>query len=1416
MFLVFFLGLIIPGQLSYSQCGAGFIETNISGSVVLVKSQTGIGNYNNITGSPDGLGAQLYDNTDVLVVDLLETIQPGDQYTITWRQRPGQSLQSYMSWDESSDGVSFYEHSLSPIDTDVESYFTLVITAESPTRVIRFRNIYSRDFEIDAVTYTTSKCITDPSCGPGYSEILLSGNATSVVAQSGIVNPQYAVGEPDGLGAELDDANDVLTIKLDYLIPAGQSYNVVWKRRNGTFTTAHLYFLESSDGVSFTEHSQSGNYTTDDQIYYISSTITAEINTYYLRFRNPSGTYGDFWIDGVVFNALSCHINPPELSASGTVQYCSVPVIAAPNLQITDPANQTIDRMYVYFSDNFESGEDVLSCTDGSGITSSYDATYGILTLTGSATTSSYETVLGTVMYSNSSGTPVESTREITIAFELYNPVTGHYYKYVSNPGITWTQANIEASASDYYGQEGYLATITSQEENDFLSSQLAGASWIGANDVAVEGQWRWVTGPENGTLFWVGDAGGTEITYANWRGGEPNNSGDEDYAHIADPSLTPIGSWNDLPDAGGGGVYETQGYFIEYGGMPGDPVLSLSATVFVKVGDDEDPVTTCLVSGVQNVTNDPGDCTYTHSGTGWNATATDNCTVSSIVYQLSGVTTGTGTNLNGVVFNSGTTTVTWTATDGSGNTGQCSFDVTVTDNEDPTFTPSSDLSANTSDDDTGDCNVAIAVPAFVFDDNCPSPSLSWSMTGATIASDVNQIGTYQFNKGTTTVTYTVTDAATRSVTDEFDVVVTDDEDPAINCVANPQNRNTDTDECTYTTIGTEFNPTLFSDNCPGSTISNNLTGTSSLAGYVFSEGTTNVIWTVTDAVGHTATCNFNVVITDTQDPTITCSGAQTQTADAGVCNAAVTVTGPATGDNCGVASVINDYTGTANASGTYPVGTTTVTWTVTDIHGNTNTCTQNITVTDDEDPTITCSGAQTQTADAGVCNAAVTVTGPATGDNCGVASVINDYTGTANASGTYPVGTTTVTWTVTDIHGNTNTCTQNITVTDDEDPTITCSGAQTQTADAGVCNAAVTVTGPATGDNCGVASVINDYTGTANASGTYPVGTTTVTWTVTDIHGNTNTCTQNITVTDDEDPTITCSGAQTQTADAGVCNAAVTVTGPATGDNCGVASVINDYTGTANASGTYPVGTTTVTWTVTDIHGNTNTCTQNITVTDDEDPTITCSGAQSQTADAGVCNAAVTVTGPATGDNCGVASVINDYTGTANASGTYPVGTTTVTWTVTDIHGNTNTCTQNITVTDDEDPTITCSGAQSQTADAGVCNAAVTVTGPATGDNCGVASVINDYTGTANASGTYPVGTTTVTWTVTDIHGNTNTCTQNITVTDDEDPTITCSGAQSQTADAGVCNAAVTVTGPATGDNCGVASVINIINNNI
>ncbi|NBR88267.1 MAG: HYR domain-containing protein, partial [Proteobacteria bacterium] len=113
--------------------------------------------------------------------------------------------------------------------------------------------------------------------------------------------------------------------------------------------------------------------------------------------------------------------------------------------------------------------------------------------------------------------------------------------------------------------------------------------------------------------------------------------------------------------------------------------------------------------------------------------------------------------------------------------------------------------------------------------------------------------------------------------------------------------------------------------------------------------------------------------------------------------------------------------------------------------------------------------------------------------------------------------------------------------------------------------------------------------------------------WTVTDVNGNTNSCSQTVIVTDTELPVIICGPSQTQMVDAGLCNALVIVSGPITSDNCGVDFTLNDYTGTSDASGIYPVGTTTVTWFVSDVNGNVNTCTQSITVTDNELPIIVC-----------------------------------------------------------------------------------------------------------------------------------------------------------------------------------------------------------------
>ncbi len=104
----------------------------------------------------------------------------------------------------------------------------------------------------------------------------------------------------------------------------------------------------------------------------------------------------------------------------------------------------------------------------------------------------------------------------------------------------------------------------------------------------------------------------------------------------------------------------------------------TVTCTFDVTVVDNEHPAITCPVSENINVklTNIN---TYVHSGTGWNPSAVDNCSVSQYLCTLSGATTGEGETLDGVAFNLGTTTVTWKATDASGNSDECSFTVTVT-----------------------------------------------------------------------------------------------------------------------------------------------------------------------------------------------------------------------------------------------------------------------------------------------------------------------------------------------------------------------------------------------------------------------------------------------------------------------------------------------------------------------------------------------------------------------------------------------------------------------------------------------------------------------------------------------------------------------------------------------------------------
>ena len=153
-----------------------------------------------------------------------------------------------------------------------------------------------------------------------------------------------------------------------------------------------------------------------------------------------------------------------------------------------------------------------------------------------------------------------------------YDPDNGHYYQLGSLVDPHWTAARADAATHTLFGMTGYLATITSAEENDFIATHTTAVNaWIGASDAAVEGTWEWVTGPEAGTAFWQGVANGTTVggEFASWAVNEPNdwNPGpdDEDYAGT---NFGFPGSWNDFlddPNSQGGSVATNQ--LIEFGG---------------------------------------------------------------------------------------------------------------------------------------------------------------------------------------------------------------------------------------------------------------------------------------------------------------------------------------------------------------------------------------------------------------------------------------------------------------------------------------------------------------------------------------------------------------------------------------------------------------------------------------------------------------------------------------------------------------------------------------------------------------------------------------------------------------------------------------------------------------------------------
>jgi hypothetical protein len=504
---------------------------------------------------------------------------------------------------------------------------------------------------------------------------------------------------------------------------------------------------------------------------------------------------------------------------------------------------------------------------------------------------------------------------------------------------------------------------------------------------------------------------------------------------------------------------------------------------------------------------------------------------------------------------------------------------------------------------------------------------------------------------------------------------------------------------------------------------------------------TYNLRWTITNPPC-AASSDDVLIFTDNSAPTITCPANINSNGNVGQCFATVNYTAPVGTDNCSGPTTAQTAGLASGAS--FPAGTTTNTFTVTDAFGNTGSCSFTVSVTDNQIPTITCPPNVATTVAPGLCNATVTYVTPVGADNC--AGATTTQTSGLNSGSTFPRGNVLNTFRVTDAAGNTATCTFTVTVNDNEAPVITCPASIVAPAALGTCNAVATYIAPNGTDNCTGATTIR-VTG-LNSGSSFPIGVTTNLFRVTDGSGNSTTCSFTVTVTDAEAPTVTCPANITVGNGPGMCGANVSFVTPVGTDNC--SSTTTSLLAGLPTGGAFPVGTTTNTFAVTDVSSNSATCSFTVTVNDTEAPTAICQNITLQLDTTG--NATVTANALDNNsiDNC------TSLTGTAipTSFSCGNLGDNPVVLTLTDQNGNSSTCAAIVTI-------VSSAVAVAITADSTSCGYNVSCfagsDGVATANGLGgcpgyTYSWSNGQTG-ATATG---LGAGTHTVTVTDANGNT------------------------------------------------------------
>ena len=432
----------------------------------------------------------------------------------------------------------------------------------------------------------------------------------------------------------------------------------------------------------------------------------------------------------------------------------------------------------------------------------------------------------------------------------------------------------------------------------------------------------------------------------------------------------------------------------------------------------------------------------------------------------------------SGATFPKGETTLSFEATDKTGQKADCQFKVTVKDEEAPVVKCPADISIKT---EPGAETAKAEYTAATATDNC-STLTPEKTTGPDSGSD--------FPTGQTTITYSATDEAGNKSECSFKVTV--EGTAKVLTLKCPEDIkiSTETGKCEK---AVEYRQPVMDG---PSDASLKRTGGSE-SGSFFPKGETVLSFEATDKTGQEAKCEFKILVVDEEPPVMKCPSDITVKTEPGEETLIVDYTPATATDICG--KVTNQKTAGPDSGSEFPIGQTTITYSATDEAGNKAECSFKVTVEGIAKVlTLKCPEDLKFTTEKGKCEKTITYAQPKMEGPKD--AVLKMNTGLKSGS-SFPKGETSLTFEATDKTGQKADCQFKVTVVDEEAPVIKCPSDITAKTEPGAATQKVEYTAATATDNCGNVSV--QKTAGPESGSDFPIGQTQVKYSVSDESGN-------------------------------------------------------------------------------------------------------------------------------------------------------------------------------------------------------------------------------------------------------------------------------------------------------------------------